>query len=127
MSATVDRPIAQVLSDIAGNVQHIVRAEMRLAKAELKQDVALVKRGALFMIVGAVTGVLGLAFLCLAAVYALASTMPAWAAALIVAIVITIVSTLFLLTARRQISGLGLPRTTATVQENVQWVKTHIE
>ena len=127
MSVTVDRPIAQVLSDIAGNVQHIVRAEMRLAKAELKQDVALLKRGALFVAVGAVTGILGLALLCLAAVYALASTMPAWAAALIVAIVVSIVAAIFLLTARRQISGLGLPRTSATVQENVQWVKTHVE
>jgi uncharacterized membrane protein YqjE len=127
MSVTVDRPIAQVLSDIAGNVQHIVRAEMRLAKAELRQDVALVKRGALFIAVGAVTGILGLTFLCLAAVYALASTMPAWAAALIVAIVVSIIAAFFLLTARRQISGLGLPRTSATVQENVQWVKTHVE
>jgi hypothetical protein len=127
MSVSVDRPIAQVLSDIAGNVQHIVRAEMRLAKAELKQDVALLKRGAIFMAVGAVTGILGLALLCLAAVYALASTMPAWAAALIVAIVVSIVAALFFLTARRQISGLGLPRTSATVQENVQWVKTHVE
>jgi uncharacterized membrane protein YqjE len=127
MSVTVDRPIAQVLSDIAGNVQHIVRAEMRLAKAELRQDVALVKRGALFIAVGAVTGILGLTFLCRAAVYALASTMPAWAAALIVAIVVSIIAAFFLLTARRQISGLGLPRTSATVQENVQWVKTHVE
>jgi uncharacterized membrane protein YqjE len=127
MSVSVDRPIAQVLSDIAGNVQHIVRAEMRLAKAELKQDVALLKRGAIFMAVGAVTGILGLALLCLAAVYALASTIPAWAAALIVAIVVSIVAALFFLTARRQISGLGLPRTSATVQENVQWVKTHVE
>src|SRR5262245_28824596 len=127
MSVTVDRPIAQVLSDIAGNVQHIVRAEMRLVKAELKQDVALLKRGAIFIAVGAVTGILGLALLCLAAVYALASMMPAWAAALIVAIVVSIVAAFFLLTARRQISGLGLPRTSATVQENVQWVKTHVE
>ena len=127
MSATVDRPIAQVLGDIAGNVQHIVRAEMRLAKAELKQDVALLKRGAIFIAVGAVTGILGLALLCLAAVYALASMMPAWAAALIVATVVSMVAALFFLTARRQISGLGLPRTSATVQENVQWVKTHVE
>ena len=127
MGATVDRPIAQVLSDIAGNVQHIVRAEMRLVKAELRQDVAMLRRGAVFAAVGAVTAILGLVFLCLAAVYALALTMPVWAGALIVAIAVSIVATMCLLTVRRQMSGLGLPRTAATVQENVQWMKTHIE
>src|SRR5262245_55428677 len=127
MAVTVDRPIAQVLSDIAGNVQSIVRAEMRLVKAELRQDVAQLRRGAMLAAAGAVAGILGLAFLCLAAAYALASAMPMWAAALIVAIIISTVAAMCFLTARRRMRGFGLPRTTATVQENVQWMKTHVE
>jgi hypothetical protein len=63
----------------------------------------------------------------LAAVYALAIVVPPWAAALIVAVAILLIAVVCVTTARRQISGVGMPRTAATLQENMQWVKTHVE
>jgi membrane protein len=127
MATTADRPIAQMIGDIVGNVQHIVRAELRLARAELKEDVSLVRRAAVLGAIGALAGTLGLAFLCLAAVYALALVVPAWAAALIVAIVVMAAAALCFVAARRHVSQLGFPKTIATVQENVQWVQTHVD
>jgi uncharacterized membrane protein YqjE len=123
MTALGEPAITQVLSDIVGNVQHIMRAELRLAKAELKEDTAMMKRAAVLAAAGAVSGSVALAFLCLAAVYALATAVPPWAAALIVALVVAAVAGLCMLAAGRQVRGLGLPRTAATVQENVQWIK----
>ena len=38
-----ERPISEVIGDIAENVQQIARAELRLAKAELLEDVALMQ------------------------------------------------------------------------------------
>ena len=127
MVVTGDRPIARVLADIVDNVQHIVRAELRLAKAELKEDVTLARRAAVLMAIGALAGTLGLAFFCLAAVYALALVMPPWAAALIVALAVMAAAAVCLFVARRHFMQLGLPRTIATVEENVQWVQTHVE
>ncbi len=127
MAAAGDRPLARVLGDIVGNVQHIVRAELRLAKAELKEDVSLTRRAALFAGAGALAGALGLTLLCLAAVYALTLVVPAWAAALIVAVVLSAMAALCVVAARRQFTKLGLPRTIATVQENVEWVQTRVE
>ena len=34
------RPITVVLKDIVGNLQHIIRAEIRLAQAEMRDEVS---------------------------------------------------------------------------------------
>jgi membrane protein len=119
-----ERPISEVIGDIAENVQQIARAEMRLAKAELIEDVARMKRGAVFMVIAAMTGALAVGCLCLTAIYALALVMPAWAAALIVGVVMAIVAGICAMSGNRQFAGLGMPRTAASVKENVQWAKT---
>jgi uncharacterized membrane protein YqjE len=124
---SVERPISQVLGDIVGNVQQIVRAELKLAKAELRDDVVLMKRTAILLAVAAVAGTLALALFSLAAVYALATVLPSWAAALIVAAAILLIAVLCVATARKHMSGVGMPRTAATLQENMQWAKTHVE
>ena len=120
------RPIAEVLGDIAENVQRIARAEIRLAKAELKEDAALMKRSAVLFGIGAMAAALAVGLLALTAVNALAIIVPLWAATLIVAAAIGIVALLCMTAARRHMQELGLPRTAATVKENVQWVKTRI-
>ena len=127
MAVAADRPISQVLGDIAGNVQQLVRAELRLAKAELKEDVSVTKRAALLSGAGALSGSLALVCLCLALVFALALVMPAWAAALLVAIIVAAVAGLCFMAAKRQFAKLGMPRTIASVQESVQWVQTRVE
>ena len=121
-----ERPISEVIGDIAANVQQIARAELRLAKAELLEDVALMRRGAVFMAIAAIAGALALGCLCLTAIYALALVIPPWAAALIVTAVMAVVAAVCIMSGRRHLAGLGMPRTAATVKENVQWAKTRI-
>ena len=58
--ATLDRSFADVLQDIVGNMQEIVRSEVRLAKAELSDEARKAKPAGLWMGIGAVFSVLAL-------------------------------------------------------------------
>jgi Putative Actinobacterial Holin-X, holin superfamily III len=122
--AEQDRSFGQVLGDIAENVQLMVRAEIRLAKSELRDDVVKLKRGATLIAIAGVAGVLGFAFLLLAAVYALSIVVAPWAAALIVGGAAGVAGVVGAYAGFKQMKDLGLPRTAETLQENVEWAKT---
>ena len=124
--ASDDRSIAAVLSDIVGDVQQIIRAEVRLAKVEVREELGKAKRAIAFVSVAGVIGLLSLAFLLLAGVYALATVWPPWAAALAVSVGAALAGAMLFLSGVRQLKNINVvpPRTAATVQENVQWAKT---
>ena len=125
--ASGERTIADVLHDIAGNIQHIVRAEVRLAKAELREDMGKAKSAAALLACGAVAGSLGLAFLLLAVVWALATAIAPWAAALIVGLVTAAVAGICVMTASKALKDIGVPRTAETIREDIQWAKTRVK
>ena len=123
MAASI-RSIPEILKDVLTNIQDIVRAEVRLAKAELGDELSRARSGGLLIGVGAVAAIFSALFLLLACVYALSRVMPNWAAALIVAAVVGVAAAVTL--------GLGLkrfktiqatPKTAASLQENVRWAK----
>ena len=70
--------------------------------------------------------VLALGVALLAAVYALALVWPAWAAALVVALVVAAGGGLLAMTGVRRLKDVNVapPKTVATVRENIQWAKT---
>lgn len=118
------RSIPEILQDVLTNIQDIVRAEVRLAKAELGEELNRARSGGLLIGVGAVAAIFGALFLLLACVYALGLVIPDWAAALIVAAAVSVAAAVTL--------GLGLkrlktiqaaPKTAASLKENVRWAK----
>ena len=118
------RSIPEILQDVLTNIQDIVRAEVRLAKAELGEELNRARSGGLLIGVGAVAAIFSALFLLLACVYALGLVMPNWAAALIVAAAVGVAAAVTL--------GLGLkrfktiqaaPKTAASLKENVRWAK----
>lgn len=121
-----DRSMGTVLSDIVGNLQGIVRAEVRLAREEIKEELARARRGTILLTGGAVVLVLSVGLILLALVYALATVWPAWAAALTVAGLTGIVGAALLSAGRKAFSAVALPppRTASTVRENIQWAKS---
>lgn len=121
-----DRPISSVLSDIVGNVQHIVRAEVKLATAEVREEIGKAKRGMIFLVAGGMAAALAAVFILLAAVYALALVWPPWAAALVVGAGTALVGYAVVTTGIRQIRSVSLrpARTVSTIQENIEWAKT---
>jgi hypothetical protein len=121
-----DRSIASVLSDIVGNIQQIVRAEVRLAKTEVHEEIGKAKRGMVFVAAGAATALLASVFILLTAVYALALIWPLWVAALVVGVGTGLIGFLLLTGGIRQIRSVSLPppRTVESIQENIEWAKT---
>jgi hypothetical protein len=82
-------------------VQEIVRSEVRLAKTELREEAAKVKTSGVLLGAGALLGLYAGGFLLLGTVYVLATILPAWAAAFIVALTLALVAG-FLLSAGRK-------------------------
>ena len=123
MAASI-RSIPEILGDVLTNIQDIVRAEVRLAKAELGEELSRARTGGVLIGVGAVAAIFSALFLLLACVYVLGRVMPNWAAALVVAAAVGVAAAVTL--------GLGLkrfktiqaaPKTAASLQENVRWAK----
>lgn len=82
--AAVDRSLSDVLHDIIGNVQEMVRSEVRLAKTEIREQVAGAKSWLVLISAGAVTAMFAILFLLLTAVFSLALLIPLWTSTLIV-------------------------------------------
>ena len=124
-----ERSMGRVLSDIVGDLQGIVRDEVRLARAEIKEELASARRGAMLLTGGALVLVLSVGLILLALVYALATVWPAWAAALTVAGLAGIVGAGLLTAGRRAFTAVVLapPRTASTVRENIQWAKSRTQ
>ena len=119
-----DRSLGEVVGDIAGNIKQIVRAEVNLARTELREYASAVKGGMVVIAIGTVAGALAAGLALLAIVYALADVMEPWAAAAIVAAGAAVVSAGLVMTGLKRMQNIGLPRTAATIQESVQWAKT---
>src|SRR5438477_13210654 len=76
-----DRSMAVILKDIIGNIQEIVRGEVRLAKQEVKTEAAKAWNSARMLMVGSILALFAAGYVLLGIVYALALAIPAWAAA----------------------------------------------
>lgn len=124
-----DRSIVDVLNDIFGNLQDIVRSEIRLAKAEVSDELRGAKASALGLGVALLTSAFAALFLLLSAMYALSLVMSIWAAALCVGVAMAIVSTVaFLISGRRMRARRTVaPRTAASTKENLEWAKQSIK
>jgi uncharacterized membrane protein YqjE len=118
------RPLSTVLHDIAGNLENIVRARLRLARSEFNEELGKSSSSAILLGAGllmlAFTGLLVL----LAIVFALSLVMPAWAAALIVAAGEGLMAAIFIGIGIRKFKAVrAVPKTTAAIKENVEWAR----
>jgi uncharacterized membrane protein YqjE len=123
--ASTDRSVSDLLQDIVRNIQDIVRSEVRLAKTEFLEEVGKARAASVLLGVGALSGAFGLFFVLFAIVYALSIVVPDWAAALIVAAVLSISAAVMLrLGADRLKQVRPAPdQTIESLKENVEWAK----
>ena len=126
MSLDADRSIAAVLGDIVGNVQHIVRAEMRLAQVEIRGELTKIGRGATLLAMAALVAALGIGVLLLAAVYALQLLIVPWAAAAVVGLcTLAAAGVCAAIGAKRlRLVTLPPPKTVESVEETYKWART---
>ena len=119
------RSVVEVLSDIFGNLEDIVQSQIRLAKAEVTDELRGVKSAALSLAITALAGTFTVLFLLLSAMYALSLVMPSWQAALVVAGAMALVTIgAALLRSRSNKPGKKFaPRTAKSVKEDLEWAK----
>ena len=124
-----DRSLGELLKQLSEQTTRLVHQEMELAKAELQQKGRQAGAGA-GMFGGA--GALGLAALgALTACFILAldAVMPAWLAALIVAVVYGIIAFVLVKRGQDKLMQATPPvpeQTIETVKEDVEWAKTQM-
>ena len=123
MVSQIHRSIPEVLQDIVGNIQEIVRSEFRLAKAELKEEASRASKPVATFGIGMVFGFYGIGFLLLSLVYWLTTLMAVWLATLLIGAGLAIVAI-----ALMSFSGKKLKRVNPTpdktirsLEENVLW------
>ena len=123
------RSVPSVLHDIIGNIEGIIRAEFRLAKADIKEEGARIVRPGAILAGGVAMGLYGGAFLLLAAVYGLSTLMNAWLAALIVGGVSVLAALILVSSSLNRFKQLDPTpdRTIRSLEENVQWAKDRIK
>ncbi|HLJ48644.1 MAG TPA: phage holin family protein [Bryobacteraceae bacterium] len=118
------RPIADVLKQTVTNVQEIIRSEVLLAKVELKEESRKATSAGKMFGASMALAFFGLGFCLLSAVYALSLVLPAWAAALIVGVVLLIFAGGALAMGRERWKNLKAPaKTMFTVKEDVEWMR----
>ncbi|MFF8844138.1 phage holin family protein [Streptomyces sp. NPDC015127] len=121
-----DEPIGALVSDASQQISQLVRAEMRLAQAEMTQKgKRLGLGGGLFGGAGLVA-VLGLQALVAAAIIALALVLPWWASALIVAGGLFLVAAVLAVAGRKNVKQATPPaprQTIASVRADMDEIK----
>jgi hypothetical protein len=124
-----ERPLPELLKQLSEQNTRLVRQELELAKAELTQKGKQAGAGAgLFGAAGAI-GFLTLAALTTCFILALNAVMPAWLAALLVAVVYGVVAAVLALRGRAKVKQATPPvpeQTIETVKEDVEWAKTQM-
>lgn len=122
-----DRPLAELVKQLADQTSTLVRQELDLAKAEMSQKGKQAGVGAGLLGGAGVAGLLTLGTLTACLVLVLATAMNAWLAALIVGVVWATVAGVLALAGRARLTRAVPPvpeQTVETVKEDVQWAKT---
>jgi len=118
--------LGQIVGDITADMSTLIRQEMDLAKAEMKQEVSKLGKGAGMFGGAGLAGFFTLFFVSLALTYLLDNWMPVELAALIVAVVWGIAAAVLALRGRKEMKAANpaLPTTQQTLKEDAQWART---
>lgn len=110
--------LGELLGDVTRDLSTLMRQEVELAKAELKQSATKAGKGSGMLAGAGVAGHFVLVFLSLGLMFALGALMPLGWAALIVAVVWGIIAAVLASIGRKELKQIkGLPQTGETLSE----------
>lgn len=120
-----ERAISDVLRDILGNLQEIVRSEVRLAKVEIRDEARRAAGSAAWIAAGTIGALSAWAFVLWTITFALSTRMSMWAATLVVAVVLALAASVLMAVGIRRMKRIHpVPeRTIASIKENVAWMR----
>lgn len=117
-----------LMTELARKASELARAEVALAKAEVKSDLRSEIKMASGLGIAGVCALLTIALLLVAAVFGIveAGWLPGWAAALVVAALVLLVGTIAGLVGWSKRVRTPLHKTRRSLEENVKWAKERI-
>jgi uncharacterized membrane protein YqjE len=118
-----ERSMSDVVKDIISNVQEIVRSEVRLARAEMRDELRESMAAGKLMAAGAGLGFFAALFGLVAIALLLGMVMSLWLSFLIVSAVLGIAGMALLSKGRSKFVVPKPNKTIENVRENVQWMK----
>lgn len=120
-----ERPLGELLKQLSEETATLVRQEIELAKAEVSTTGKRAGIGAGFVGAAAVIGYLALAALTACFILLLNLIMPAWLAALIVAVVYGVGAYVLAQRGKDKLQAATppAPQTVETVKEDIEWAK----
>ena len=124
-----DRSLGELLKQLSEQTTQLVHQELELAKAEVTQKGKQAGAGAGLLGAAGAIGLAALGALTACFILALNAVMPAWLAALIVAVVYGAIAAFLALRGRDKVKQATPPvpeQTVETVKEDVEWAKTQL-
>ncbi|MDQ0674998.1 MULTISPECIES: phage holin family protein [Micrococcaceae] len=110
--------LGELLGDVTRDLSTLMRQEVELAKAELKQSATKAGKGGGMLAGAGVAGHFVLLFLSLALMFALGALMPLGWAAVIVAVIWAIIAAVLASIGRKELKQIqGMPQTGETLSE----------
>ena len=121
-----ERPIGELVKELAGQTSTLMRQEIALAQAELTTKGKLAGRGAGMLAGAGVAALLALGALTACLIAALDTVMPLWLAALIVTLLWGVIGAVLAARGKKELTQATppVPQTVETVKEDIQWAKT---
>jgi uncharacterized membrane protein YqjE len=121
-----DRPVGELLKRLASETTTLVRQELELAKAEMREKAGRAGPGFGMWGAAGVTALLALGSLTAFVILALDGALANWLSALIVGLVYAAIAGLLYLRGKQRVEEAGSPvpeQTIETIKEDVQWAK----
>jgi uncharacterized membrane protein YqjE len=123
---TNGRSTGELVKDLSNQVSLLARQEIELAKAEMAEKGRRAGLGLGLVAAAGVSALLALGTLTACVVLALDGAMPAWLAALIVALTWSVVAAVLASVGKQKMEQAGTPvpeQTVESVKEDIKWLK----
>jgi hypothetical protein len=121
-----DQSLADLIRSTLHDAQDLMRGEIALAKAELRQEVRKVGSGAAALAAAGVAALAAVMFLLTALALGLTNALgwPAWAGFAIVGGLVLVIALALAMMGKRRFNGeQRMPLTTETMRETMQWTR----
>jgi uncharacterized membrane protein YqjE len=121
-----ERPVVELLKQLANETTTLVRQELELAKAEMREKAGKAGPGVGMWGAAGATALLALGSLTAFLILVLDGAMANWLAALIVGLVYAAIAGLLYASGKSKVAEAGSPvpeQTVETLKEDVQWAK----
>jgi uncharacterized membrane protein YqjE len=123
-----ERSLGELFSELASETGTLVRQEVALAQAELTKKAANVGKNVGYLVVGGVVAYAAALALMAAVIIGLSYFIPAWAAALVVGVVVGVAAYMMISSALGALkrADLAPSETVETLKEDAQWLKNQV-